>query len=263
MKLFAEYKNDGFALSMNVSNAVHGFLERGAEVVPFTKEQLYTGAVQMERDSPVSGSLETVKAVWRSFGVAIPAPLDYPEPLRRFLHRCYCIDTAGEVAAQVQRDDFIPPRFVKPVDEGKAFTGLALREFGDLQEIGCLPSDFRVYVFPVVNFLSEWRVFVLRNTVLDVKPYKGNPMIAPSEYMIRWMVREWSESRTSPPPVAYSLDVGVVAGLCDDDKPHTSLVEVNDSYGLGSYGLSPTKYAQIIAARWYEVCGRELPQGWC
>jgi succinate-acetate transporter protein len=39
----------------------------------------------------------------------------------------------------------------------------------------------------------------------------------------------------------------------DTDK--TLLIEVNDGYALGSYGLFYIDYAKILAARWAELTG--------
>jgi len=48
-------------------------------------------------------------------------------------------------------------------------------------------------------------------------------------------------------PVAYSLDFGVT------EDGRTLLVEANDFYFLGCYGLSPLSYALAIADRWKEI----------
>jgi hypothetical protein len=48
--------------------------------------------------------------------------------------------------------------------------------------------------------------------------------------------------------VFYSLDVGV-----DNDTGKTLLMEVNDGYALGNYGLSPVDYAKYSSNRWLEI----------
>lgn len=48
-------------------------------------------------------------------------------------------------------------------------------------------------------------------------------------------------------PAGYALDVEV----CEDGR--TLLVEVNDGYAVGSYGLVPTIYAALIDARWAQL----------
>ena len=37
----------------------------------------------------------------------------------------------------------------------------------------------------------------------------------------------------------------------------TLLVEINDGYSRGCYGLPPNLYAQLLSARWAELVGTE------
>ena len=52
-------------------------------------------------------------------------------------------------------------------------------------------------------------------------------------------------------PAGYSLDFGLT------DTGKTLLIEVNDGYALGSYGLFYIDYAKLLAARWAELTGTE------
>lgn len=52
-------------------------------------------------------------------------------------------------------------------------------------------------------------------------------------------------------PVAYSLDFGVTA------DGRTLLVEANDAFALGAYGLEPVVYARMLEDRWLELVGVE------
>jgi hypothetical protein len=47
----------------------------------------------------------------------------------------------------------------------------------------------------------------------------------------------------------YGLDVGVLG------TGQTAVVEVNDGFGLGSYGLEAAVYTDLILARWAELVG--------
>lgn len=38
-----------------------------------------------------------------------------------------------------------------------------------------------------------------------------------------------------------------------DDFGRTLLIEVNDGYALGNYGLSPKQYAEMTMNRWKEI----------
>ena len=44
--------------------------------------------------------------------------------------------------------------------------------------------------------------------------------------------------------------------ICLTRDGKTLLVEFNDSYALGSYGLTQIYYAKMISARWSQLLGR-------
>lgn len=50
-------------------------------------------------------------------------------------------------------------------------------------------------------------------------------------------------------PAGYALDFGVTR------DGRTLLVEINDGYALGCYGLQHNLYAKLLEARWAEMVG--------
>lgn len=111
----------------------------------------------------------------------------------------------------------------------------------------CKKKEAQGWIKPVmewVEFQSEWRVFVHRGEVKGVSHYSGDPLLFPNADRITEMITAWD----SKPPVAYALDVG----LC---KGETLLVEVNDAFALGSYGLNGKNYVDMVENRWLELTG--------
>lgn len=51
----------------------------------------------------------------------------------------------------------------------------------------------------------------------------------------------------SDAPNGYGIDFGVT------DDGRTLLIEVNDGYALGSYGMYYLDYAKLLSARWAEL----------
>ena len=41
------------------------------------------------------------------------------------------------------------------------------------------------------------------------------------------------------------------------DTGESILIEINDGYSLGAYGLQSVQYAQLLSARWAELTGTE------
>ena len=93
-----------------------------------------------------------------------------------------------------------------------------------------------------VKFVSEYRVFVRYGNILDARKYKGNPFISADEKIVEKAIATFEN-----PPAGYSMDFGIT------DDGRCLVIEVNDGYALGSYGLFPTLYAKLISARWAEM----------
>jgi hypothetical protein len=232
----------GIPANRNCYAAYEGFHERGADVRLFVPVDHCTPdksklTLDLDGDALVHGTIPVVHAALRSLGVTPPAPLDYPESLSGFLGRRVWESTLGEV-----RDQKSWPVFAKPRHSGKAFTGQVVRAFRNLLSTSELPDDYPVWASEVVPFTSEWRVFVLQGEVQDVRPYGSGPYrTAPDPERIAAMIEAYADS-----PVAFALDVGVADGS-------TYLVEANDAYSLGTYGLEPMLYAKMIHARWAQM----------
>lgn len=104
-------------------------------------------------------------------------------------------------------------------------------------------DDCPVWVAEPVEFLSEYRSFILYRKVIDCRRYKGDWSKAPNKDIVENAVKAMGRKA----PHAYSLDWGVTA------DGRTLLVEMNDGFALGHYGLHPVSYARMLSARWNEL----------
>lgn len=245
MKVLIQKKNGEF-LNVSCYEAWDGFYKTGFEIEFFEGlEELLLKLVDARPDETiVHGSVYMVREALKRFGYE-PFVQDYPSELREFLGRNIAMMKMNEFMVLVNSDEFETPRFVKPVLH-KQFVGKVVRSFADIIQLAGIPDDSEVWVSDVVDFYTEWRVFVLREQVVGIKHYKGNAWALPSKFEIERMIGAFKNA-----PAAYSLDVGVVAR--DSGGSSTLLVEINDSFALGAYGLPSIKYCQMIAARWKEL----------
>lgn len=145
--------------------------------------------------------------------------------------------------------------FVKPI-ESKVFTGKIIRSIGDL--VGCVNSeeDVAVLISEPLDIVAEWRGFIRYDRLIDVRPYGSLTHLNYEGYRYHYDVtvldamlatfRRW-EGR----PAACSMDI------CVTKDGRTLLVEMNDAYALGCYGLPSLLYAKLISARWSELLNRE------
>lgn len=183
------------------------------------------------------GSVEFVRAFAAQAGVMMPAPIDYPEALRKWLHRDLWQDTLSNAP---------PGAFVKPVLT-KAFEAIA--QFRGLEHYPERSGDELCWISTAVAFEHEWRVYVEGQTIMGVAQYDpGEDADLTGEQLeeLSRMIEAWPEA-----PSAYALDIGAMRQAGEG----VALVEVNDAWATGFYGhaMGPSRYAGWLATRWQEL----------
>lgn len=224
-------KRAGDWLNVNCYTSADGFDRRGYEVRPFTYEQLCAGLLPLDASTIVHGGVDTVRRALTQIGATIPPNMDLPVSLRPWCGREVWETTLGEVR-RLRR-----PAHIKPLTRHKLFTGHVVTEFRDLIATAEFADETPVLASEIVAFASEWRVFVLRGEVVGIGHYCGDPLMAPDADAVRAMVAAFTDA-----PIAYALDVS-----------GARLVEVNDAFALGCYGLDSARYTEMIEARWRQM----------
>lgn len=136
----------------------------------------------------------------------------------------------------------------KPV-KSKVFTGKVIKSIHDLIGCGNCQEDYEVMCSEALDIRKEWRCFIYYDEIIDIRPYKGNYHYTYDPKVIDSIMedfRKWKDR-----PVACSIDIGVTS------ENKTILIECNDAYALGSYGLVDFRYAKFISARWAQILERE------
>lgn len=99
--------------------------------------------------------------------------------------------------------EFFNPTNLPDYAGSKVFTGRVVNGTHDLIGIG-LPFDYPIWISEVVEFIAEWRCFVLDGRVLDVRPYTGDYHAQFDPSVIDKAISCWKDA-----PIAYGLDIGV------------------------------------------------------
>ncbi len=234
--------------SYNFANAMYGFMEMGAKIEKYQEiRDIYE---KVNREDIVLDYISQCNAIFNKFGVTPYVP-DYPEALEGFLGRKVWHDSIYSISCDEQK--WSAGYFVKPVKD-KVFTGHVIRSISDLMGCGCHSEDYEVLVSEPIDIISEWRVFIRYDQILDVRPY-GMVMDRDrkSYYyhfdpeILKQMISAFSSWEERP--AACSMDI------CFTKEGRTLLVEMNDAYALGSYGLNSVLYAKFISARWSQLLG--------
>lgn len=249
--VYVQQNLDGDWANENLYKAAHGFDMRGYEVIPYTTNQLFDGELSLSRETIVCGGVHQVRKALELIKTRPPDILDYPHCLRRgFLDSEPVEKTLAQVIEGVYREGF-KPVFIKPSRDHKAFNGLVVSEFADLLKINSADPETKVWIMRPVEFLSEYRIFMHKGKMVGMKHYTGDPLIFPDEKTLRKLLRR----AKAMVQVAYALDVGIAnfPERPEQIRNPTLLVEANDAYALGAYGLYTWIYVQMIEDRWHQM----------
>lgn len=233
-------KKDGEWANENFFSSMIGFKNKGYEIVPFIFEQMLDKELPLTKETIVHGNVNSVLEALRQINVSLPKTFDLPESLKGYRYRNIFETTLKEIRGNKSWY----PIFVKPLEKHKAFTGHVIREFKDLIQTASIDENIQILAQEEVKFFSEWRAFVLNGEMIGLRHYKGDVDWFPDVDKINEMMINFKGS-----PIAYSLDVGDI----DEIKGITALVEVNDAFSLGSYGLPSHLYTDMIERRWIEM----------
>ncbi|PTT70718.1 hypothetical protein DBR25_18015 [Chryseobacterium sp. HMWF001] len=132
--------------------------------------------------------------------------------------------------------------FVKPKSKAKLFTGCVIQSNYDLLRLESFSKDTELYCSSVVEWLSEFRVFVNQSEIVGIKKYSGDKNLKLDMDTVKTAIKDFenSDEKTS----AYGIDFGIL------NNGETALVEWNDGFALGSYGLDKEIYTDLILKRW-------------
>ena len=224
--------------SLATATALVGFRTLGVEVGIFEWQDDLELMTDLGPTVGVSGFIGDVQKALQRLNKSIPVNVDYPDSLQPFLGRDIQLSTIGEVRSSPGTTVFIKPVQIK------LFTGYVWQGDADSRRrVITLDDDVAIFTCPPVNFVSEYRSFILQGEILDCRVYKGDWSKAPNREQVEKAVETFSHEA----PAAYCLDWGVT------NEGKTLLIEMNDGYSFGPYGLSPTAYAQMLSARWAEM----------
>lgn len=218
--------------------------QRGIEVQLFTSKRLQRNQLQFDKNTLVIGNHPTIQTTFKRTKYSGPLTECYPLSLRNFLKRQIRESTVGRLLNQ-SRTQVIESLFVKPKSNSKAFTGFIIESNEQLIELESFSKSLELYCSELVEWQSEYRVFVNKGVIQGIQHYEGNPDISIDLEVVEKAIQKFEESteRTN----GYGIDFGVLK------NGETALVEWNDGFALGAYGLDKELYTDLLISRWMEI----------
>lgn len=247
-KAYIRFKGDVPETQLTAS-AYEGFSKLGAECVPFYWSDEIEHMEDLGPETLICGYIGDVHAGLKKLGKPIPPTLDYPDSLKPFFGREIVQCRLGDIRRSVLDDS--KSVFIKPV-EHKAFTGFVY-DGGPVsrRRVVLHDDDTPIYKADVIPMVAEFRCVVLDGEILDVRRYKGDWACAPHRDDVEAAVAAFQASGEAP--ICYTLDVAFVPIDGGFHGANTVVVEVNDGFAFGHYGMYPEAYATCLAARWREM----------
>lgn len=251
MKAFILTDKDGQIRDKDMLDLYDGFLYHNIKTQFYKSNEMLLGELELSREDIVLGHVQMCMTALKHLKIEEPASMDYPSCLSEFLGRkIQLMESYKFNNLLIENEEFGNTYFVKPL-KNKNFTGFTCctsQEF-KRNSLG-YSSSGKVYVSSIVNFEDEYRVYIYKDEVKEVHHYlaKNWKPKHPLDYNVIEKMVEATQGNDMP--VFYSIDVGVT----DDGK--TLLVECNDGYALGNYGLAPCDYAKMSMERWQQIVNK-------
>ena len=219
---------DGIPYDNFCSDAAIGAREAGIQAIGFENE--------LPDFHPYNILVGTVEATQKYLGMDM-TPIDryWSEPFEN-----------RSVREGYIKDIVLFPCFIKPSIEIKAWTGVVVE---NMEQAKLFTMDYKkpVLIQEVMDIVSEYRVYINQpRGIVGVKHYLGEPFIGLDESFVLICAKE---SMKALKENAYSLDFGVTR------KGETFLIEVNDGWALGNYGLNPSQYYSFVKNRFLQLTG--------
>lgn len=192
----------------------------------------------------VSG-IDQIRGVFRDCEIHVPL-IDYPDDLQEFYHRSINRLPWGEIKLfehPVWVKSLSPKGFICPsIIRGPWETTYDPPDYG----MANLEDDDLLWTSDILDIKAEWRAFCIDGEVVDVRSYSSNAwQTSFDSNKINAATKQWSQI-----PHGCSMDWAV----CNiNGKEETVLLEVNDGWALGAYGLDPSLYFQLLKVRWEQI----------
>lgn len=226
-------------------SAMKGFALLGIETAPFYGfGDIKT--IDLTEETIVCGYVGDVREALKRLNCQELANIDYPKELEEYIGRNVRADKMGNV--RFSTDTF----FLKPVRQ-KIFTGFVYSNTEtDRMRLVTVHDDEDVWISDIVNFVSEYRVFVMYGLPVGIRWYKGDPFVKPDKNVIKEAVEKFTmdgDYVKNNVPHACTIDFGVTS------EGKTLIIEVNEGFAFGNYGLGSITYARMLDARWRQLVG--------
>lgn len=243
--IYIKSNSDGIPLTDWLAWAYYGFNQLGNKIILF--EDIME--VPLSKEHIVISDIDDTICYFKRLEIDIPPALNIPYHLLSYQFVGRHVETnlsLDGLKEYVANGYFQFPFFIKP-QRLKAFESGVISTESSLEYIENNFPNEKIIASQYKHFESEFRCSIYDNKIVGIHFYQGNCQVLPDVEAILKMVNAFKLNS----PIAYTLDVGVC--LDSNLQMKTFLVECNDFWSIGNYGLEPIVYAKMLRDRWDEI----------
>lgn len=216
----------------DVASAMFGAIETGQDYRLTTFEEVQSGKFNLLiKNNLFVGSVEFMKEVFSKVG---------KENIRldKNSNREHKVMKLGDAKILAKSKSI----FIKPFDI-KLFTGFVLDQMIH-SSISNISDDTIVMVYDVFesNIKSEFRCYIHREKVVDVRNYSGDLFTTPNESYLKSIIKSNKDF-----PIAYTIDIGIL------ESGENVVIEYNDMWSIGNYGMPNDLYLRLLKDRYFDI----------
>lgn len=241
--VYIQYQ-DNIPITINSYAAEYGFKRMGNQICTFENDVNTIDNFRQSKhllcnsNNIFVGGIHTLLSILNAFDVNEPITYNPHEYLPNYVHREIHNTTLECARNMIFKKSF----FVKPAFDNKLFTGFVAKSEIDLIKLQRLPSHTNVLISSVIDIVSEYRCFVHKGKLVDMKQYNGDFTVFPNIHVIENAIAEFKDQ-----PIAYTLDFAIL-------KDNTmELIEINDFFGIGYCGMNIVTYCKMLDDRWNQL----------
>ena len=243
--VYVQYQ-DGIPITVNTYIAEYGFKRMSYDIGHFGIENVDDWEqnpsnynLGLLKSAIFIGGTFTLLRILDLFGIKRPETYNQYQCLPTYCNRAITSSNLGIARKKIQNQESF---FIKPYEDTKLFTGFVATNEIDFIKLQRLPNDTKVIISEIVDIVTEYRCFVNRGKLLDIKTYNGDFKQFPNVEIIENAIEEFKNQ-----PISYTLDFAKLK------NGKMELIEINDGYSLGYCGIHPITYCKFLEDRWLEI----------
>jgi hypothetical protein len=242
MTIYIQKHGDGYVFD-GCYAAYEGAAHRAWKIIHFEDIR----EVPARRDILLVACVEDTQIFFDRLGIKRPIAINIPEFIMPYIKRdikYMTLDAFFEMP--------ICPTFVKPAIEIKiGASGVIEKDsskrfvLSDIKDGGTL-----MMTSSVVDMQSEYRVYCRKgHGIVGMKHYQGDEMLYPDNQYIREVCHKLISDKSMPQ--SFSADFAVIGPV--NGEKYTELIECQDAWSIGAYGLDGNVYLSFLLDRWQQL----------